>query len=117
MFDSLCSSEMICRPIKSARKCSFWLRDTSLLRPLQFHLQVGGAAHPGFGPDAPEPVGGCRDTPQVLLDVLLADPSRGDDSTATQGDRLAEHLLAGEDTLRVVPQGPVPEVGQQPLGV
>src|SRR5947209_19851046 len=78
--------------------------------------QPARLAHPGPGPDLPEPVGQGGDPAQVLLDVLLPDPADGDDLAVGVGQGRPEHLLGPEDALGVVPQGAVPEVGPERLG-
>jgi hypothetical protein len=48
--------------------------------------------------------------------VLLADPAHGHNAPVRVGDRDAEYFLGPENALGVVPQRPVPEVGQERLG-
>src|SRR4029077_8605742 len=63
--------------------------------------------HPRLVGDRSQPVGGCRNPPQVLADVLLADPANEDIAPGRDLDRRAEYLLAEEDPLGVVAQRPV----------
>jgi hypothetical protein len=48
--------------------------------------------------------------------VLLGDPSHRDDSSIRVRDRHAEHTLALEDSLGMMPQSPVPEVSVHLFG-
>ena len=47
--------------------------------------------------------------------MLLADPSDRDDAARGKRDRGAENRLGHEDAFRVVPQGPVTEIGDDLL--
>jgi hypothetical protein len=75
------------------------------------------AAHPWLGPDGFDPIGEGRDETEVLDDVLLADPAGRDDPAGGQGDGCAEDRFRHEDALGVMPQGAVPEIGDDLLGL
>ena len=68
--------------------------------------------HPTLGLDLQKPVLDRRDSSQVLQDMLLADEPDRKNSAGGERDRRAEEPLQHEDALRVVPQGPVSEVGE-----
>lgn len=42
-------------------------------------LDFLGTPHPRLGPDRPSPVGKAGDETKILADMLLADPSGGND--------------------------------------
>ena len=72
-------------------------------------------AHPGLGPDGLHPIGKARDEAEVLLDMLLADPSRRNDAPGRECEAGTENRLGHEDALGMVAQRPVPEIGRDLL--
>ena len=74
-------------------------------------------SHPRLRPNAPQPVRGGGNAPQVFLDVLLANPAHRHNPALGGGDADAEDALAQEDALGVVAQGAVAHVGDVRLAL
>jgi hypothetical protein len=74
--------------------------------------QPAGHAHPGLQPHVHQPILHGGDPAQVLTDMLFPNRANRNDPAIAVGDRGAEDCLSKEDALRVVPQGPMPQVGQ-----
>ena len=45
------------------------------MRAFLVSMKLQSAAHPGFGPDRPSPIGESRYKAEILADMLLADPA------------------------------------------
>ena len=66
--------------------------------------------HPTLGLNLPEPVLDRGNPAEVFQNVLLADEPDWDYPAGRDRDRGAEDVLQHEDALRMMPEGPVPEV-------
>src|SRR6516162_2740622 len=79
-------------------------------RRLDLACDALGAAHPGFGTDAPHPIGEGRDESEVLDNVLLTDPARRNDAAGRQCDGRTKDRLGHEDAFGVMAERAVPEI-------
>lgn len=68
-----------------------------------------------LGPDVFEPVLDGRNATTVFLDVLFTDPSHRNHPARAVFDRVTKYPLAFEDSLGMVPQCAVPEIGHELL--
>src|SRR3546814_7852231 len=66
--------------------------------------------HPGFWPDAPDPVGERRNEAEIFADMLLADQPDGDDTPTGNMDCRSEEPLEHEDALRMMAECSMAEV-------
>src|SRR5665213_1403728 len=74
-------------------------------------------AHPGFGPNAADPVRKARDETEILDDVLLADQPDRHDATGRYRDRCAEDTFEHEDAFGMMAERAVPEISRHHLAL
>ena len=76
-----------------------------------------GPAHPGLGADRFHPIRKAGDEAEVLLHMLLANPTGRDDAPCRERERRAKNRLGHEYALGMVAQRPVPKVGRDLLAL
>ena len=82
---------------------------------IDFGFDLLSPTHPRLGPDRPRPVSKAGNEAQIFADMLLADPAGRDDPARRQGQRFPVDLLQQENSLRMMPQGAMPEIRQDEL--
>ena len=81
-----------------------------------FVQRMSTSQHPSLGLNLPQPVSHRGNPAEVFKYVLLANEPDWDYTASRDRDRGAEDIFQHEDALRMMPQGPVPEVSHVGLG-
>jgi len=70
-----------------------------------------GTPHPRFWPDAADPIGKAWNEAEIFDHVLFADESHRNHTVGRKSNGLTEDTFEFEDSMRVMAQGSMPEVG------
>src|SRR3546814_4739772 len=86
------------RPDSSTGMMTEWTSGGGRREGIEVTVDRLGPAHPGFWPDAADPVGEARDETEILADMLLADQPDRHDAARGDGDRRPEEARSEEHT-------------------